>query len=316
LTINTLIPQDSYLYKLNLVFTLASKPFTVGSILFLIYVKKNRLKVDILEKFLILMLFYQVCLLTEVVFNSFTYSNFDIDITTKMADNNTGDNIPRGNNNNNNQDIPIILRYLSGNIAALIAKRSMTRAIGLAIANGGNIIADVLSNEEKANFAIDEFNFFRENGRLRGGHPGSGPFERGFGPETNPFEKPEILDKPDASNLLPEFSFITDLFTPVQHAVPLETLINVHLVSTIGLFVLAFCLILLIIYFYINLIIIFNKDYLLSRIKNKYAVMYLKYVIFKSRVDIAVLGIFILGVPCFMLYTLHYLIIHPIIVNT
>jgi hypothetical protein len=66
------------------------------------------------------------------------------------------------------------------------------------------------------------------------------------------------------------------------------------------------------IYFYINLIILFNKDFFLSKVKNRYALMYIKYVIFKSRVDIDVIGIFILPVLCFILYVLHYLIVHPI----
>ena len=83
-----------------------------------------------------------------------------------------------------------------------------------------------------------------------------------------------------------------------------------------GLFVLVFCVVLLLIYFFFNLLILFNKDFLLNKVKNKYAVLYIKYVLFKSRIDILVIGIFIIGTLCFILYILHYLIVHPILVNT
>ena len=41
--------------------------------------------------------------------------------------------------------------------------------------------------------------------------------------------------------------------------------------------------------------------------------MYVKYVVFKTRVDIIVIGIFNIAVLIFMGYILHYLIVHPII---
>ena len=66
----------------------------------------------------------------------------------------------------------------------------MSRAIGLTVANAGNILADVATNEERANYWIDQYYFFKANGRFRGGAPGTGPFERG----TNPFEPSPNLD--------------------------------------------------------------------------------------------------------------------------
>lgn len=257
------------------------------------------------------MLIYQVSLLIEIILNSFIYNNLNIDLVLKMSDNNTGDNIPRNSDNN---DLPRLIRYLSANIAALAARKPLNRAIGLTIANAGNIIADVLSNEERANYWIDQYNFYRNNGRFRGGQSGSGPFERG----TNPFDKPEDIGNSDTStsNLITNFDSIKDLFSPVEHSIPLDTLINVHFVMILGLFILVFCLIISIIYLFINILILFNKDYFLNKVQNKYALMYVKYVIFKSRVDIVVMGIFIIAVLCFMLYILHYLIVHPIIVNT
>ena len=81
----------------------------------------------------------------------------------------------------------------------------------------------------------------------------------------------------------------------------------------LGLLILIICLILLFIYFCINLFIIFNKDYFLNKVNNKYILLYAKYVIFKSRIDVSVIGIFIFSMLCFIAYILHYLVVHPII---
>jgi hypothetical protein len=86
-----------------------------------------------------------------------------------------------------------------------------------------------------------------------------------------------------------------------------------HFTLTLGLLILVITLIVTTIYLYINLIILFNKDYFLNKVKNKYVLMYVKYVVFKTRIDIIVIGIIILALLCFMSYVLHYLIIHPII---
>lgn len=191
MTINALIPENSYLYWLNLVFLLAIKPFTVGSVLFLVYLKQNRVKIDIIELMLILMLIYQAGNLIEFIFNSITDYKLGIDLALKMSNNNSNnnllinsnDNIPRGNNAN--LDVPRMIRYISANLAALSARRPIGRGVGLILANGGNILADVLSSEKRANYWIDQFNFYNKNGRFRGGQNGSGPFERG----TYPWDK-------------------------------------------------------------------------------------------------------------------------------
>jgi len=83
----------------------------------------------------------------------------------------------------------------------------------------------------------------------------------------------------------------------------------------LGLFIMVICLIMITIFLYINLIILFNKDYFLNRVKNKYVLMYVKYVAFKTRIAIFVISFFILVSQCFMAYILHYLIIHPIIIK-
>nr|WVH38221.1 hypothetical protein [Trametes cingulata] len=306
---STIIPNDSYCYLLHNILILIYKPFIIGPVLFLIYIKKiGKSYLSMLDTLLIFMLIYQVGILIEITINSFINYSTDIDLILRMSSNSTGDNI----RNNGNDDIARIIRYITGNIAALSARRPMNRAIGLTIANAGNILADIVSNEERANYWIDLYNFYVANGRFRGGQPGSGPFERG----NNPFDNPDNIGKFDTSNYLPDFSFIKDFFAPVEHSIPLETLQNVHTIMTLGLFVLVFCVLLLLIYFFFNLFILFNKDFLLNRVNNKYAVLYIKYVLFKSRVDVLVIGLLIIGTLCFVLYILHYLIVHPILVNT
>ena len=61
------------------------------------------------------------------------------------------ENIPR---NRDNPDVARLIRYLSTNIGALMMRRPISRAIGLTIANCGNIIADAFffNNEERANY--------------------------------------------------------------------------------------------------------------------------------------------------------------------
>ena len=119
----------------------------------------------------------------------------------------------------------------------------------------------------------------------------------------------------DTSNFINHLDVIRDLFSPVDHSIPLDTLVNVHLTMILGLLILTLALIFTIIYLYINLIILFNKDFFLNKVNNKYILLYVKYVAFKTRIDIIVISILILVVLCYMLYILHYLIVHPIVIN-
>ena len=285
------------------------KPYIIGPILFLIYIKKCKVYLGLLDKLLIFMLIYQVGLLIEIFINSFINYELDINLICSMADNNTGGNSAGGSGRND--DLPRLIRYLTTNVAALPAKRPMTRALGLTIANQGNILADVATDEKKAKFWADQYNHFRHNGKFNTSDKKE-LFEEG----TKPFADIKDIGKPDGNNFLPDFNFFKDLFSPVEHSIQLETLQSVHLVMTIGLFVLVFCVVLLLIYFFINLLIIFNKDYLLNRVKNKYALLYIKYVLFKTRIEIVRIGLLILSTLCFVLYILHYLIVHPLIINT
>jgi hypothetical protein len=333
LALNLLIPEDSIFIWINLALIILLKHSIVGSILFIMWLKHFNTKVILtkIDIILIIALIYQLGIIIEIIINNLIYYNLDLDCVSNMSDNNnnTGDNIPR---NRDNPDYARLIRYLTTNIVALTGRRPINRAIGVTIANAGNILADIVSNEERANYWIDQFNFYNINGRFRGGQEGTGPFEIG----TNPFDRSYDTNNAgggsnpttnnigggsnpttssDASNFMPNFDFIRDFISPVDHSIPLETLINVHFIMILGLFVLVIALILLTIYFYINLLILFNKDYFLNRVKNRYALMYVKYVIFKTRIDIGVMGITSLLVLGFMAYILHYLIIHPIIIS-
>ena len=350
LALSLLIPKDSILIWINLALTILFKPSTIGTILFLIWLKNSNSKVCLtkIDLILILVLIYQLGIIIDVIINNLIHYNLDNYSVLNMCEtNNTGENIPLLLlRNRENPDYARLIRYLSTNVAALLSRRPLTRAIGLTLANAGNILitikADIASNEERANYWIDQYNFYTRNGRLRGGPDGTGPFERG----TNPFEGVDNTNNvneasettannnlgasettanniaeasettsSEISKFMPNFDFIRDFLSPVEHSIPLDTLINVHFIMILGLFVLVIALILLTIYFYINLFILYNKDYFLNQVKNKYALMYVKYVVFKTRVDIAVIGITTLVVLAFIAYILHYLIIHPIIIS-
>jgi hypothetical protein len=203
------------------------------------------------------LLIYQVGNLIEIIFNGLPDYKLGIDLECQMANNNSNNNLPSNSNDNvprgnsANLDVPRMVRYISANLAALSAIKPIGRAVGLILANGGNILADVLSNEEKANYWIDQFNFYNRYRRFRGGQDGSGPFERG----TYPLDNYVNTGSSETSKYLPEFDLFKDLFSPVEHSIPLGTLINVHFISILCLFVMIFCLVILILYLFINIII-------------------------------------------------------------
>lgn len=329
--INYLTPSDSYLMNLNLIFLIIYKPFTLGFICYILHIFKFNKKITIVEFLLAIALIYQISFLIEMIINSFIDNMSMLDLTSNMSTNNNNNNTLNNNipTNRENPDYPRLVRYICTNVAALMVRRPGARILALTIANAGNILADVASNEERANYWIDKYNFYRINGRFRGGQPGTGPFER----NTNPFDRPANINnsntnvtdpggsssvvspKGDSSNFIGDFDFFRDIFSPVDHSIPLDTLINVHLVMVLGLFVLTLALLIVIIYLYINLIILFNKDFFLNKVKNKYVLLYIRYVAFKTRIDIIILGSIILVVLCYMLYILHYLIVHPIVIS-
>ena len=344
-----------YLFWSNLIFNIilffSTKSYIFGFLLYLRYLVKIKFKISIIEIILTLNLIYLISLFLQIVvyylivFIDYKFQLFDLfignplDYAFNMSSNdnvsNADDNIPRGNYGPN--DIARIIRYLAINIAALAARRPMTRVATLTIGNGSNVILDILSNEARANYWIDQYNHYIRTERLRGGQEGYGPFER----STNPFEP--VQNNPDnnsasasdtslipssGSNSNPEnsskflddfsfnfdFSFIDNLFTPVEHSMSLSTLLHVHFIFILVLFIIVISLIILTLYFYLNLIILFNKDYFLNRVQNKYVLMYAKFVVFKSRVDIAVIGALNIATLMFIAYILHYLIVHPIVV--
>ena len=106
-----------------------------------------------------IMLIYQLGVYTDICINSLIDYSTNINLICKMSDNTIGDNIPRGYNQN--EDRARLIRYLSTNTAALLARRPMTRIIGINIAIPGLILADIASSEERANYWIDQYRFYR-----------------------------------------------------------------------------------------------------------------------------------------------------------
>ena len=156
--------------------TILFKPFMVGVIYYILHIIRFKNKVTIIEFLLTVSLIYQVANLIEIFINSFTYYSSISDFKLWLIDNtNTNENIPR---NRDIPDYPRLIRDLSTNIAALSAKRLITRALVLTIANVCNILSDLVSSEERANYLIDQYNFFMITGRLRGEQNGTGLFER------------------------------------------------------------------------------------------------------------------------------------------
>jgi len=54
---------------------------------------------------------------------------------------------------------------------------------------------------------------------------------------------------------------------------------------------------------------------LLNKVNNKFVLMYVKYVVFNTKVNLIFISILILVNLFFLTYCLHYLITHPIILN-
>lgn len=315
------------------------------------YRASSKIKVGLIEYIASLCLFYQLGLLTELLFNMFVthyynfvdYNDLIMNMSSNNQNNSPGQNNNPGQNNsgnfpnpypwlnhpetilaewnlpvdNNNMDLARLVRYISGNLIAYSMRQPRTRLASAAMTNGFNVILDVISNEQRANYWIDQYNHWIIHGRLRGGQSGYGPFERG----TNPFEPPSENNNGGAgysgvnnfANSNNPLDLIRDFLSPVDHSIPLPTLVNVHTLIHLCLFFMVLALLLLTLFFYINLIIISNKDYLLNNVKNRYILWYVKYVIFKSRIDIYLIGLLNICSLIGFAYVLHYLITHPII---
>lgn len=173
------------------------KPYILGFLIFASFLYKTKFRINFIELILTLSLIYHLSALLELIlcklifickFNLLEILNFNnLDLVSNMSSGNgnpnIGDNVPEGSGNNRD-DTARLIRYLCTNIAALSARRPINRGVGLAIANAGNIIADIMVDERRANYWVDNFLHFQRFGRFRGGQEGYGPFERG----TSPFD--------------------------------------------------------------------------------------------------------------------------------
>lgn len=279
---------------------------------------KAKTQVSYVEYFLVLTLVFQLGLLLEILLDNnlflFELNNYS-DYILNMSNNNDNSNnsnnslpkytnIPHSDNNYNS-----MIRTIAINAAALAAKTPRTRAVSLVLGNTYAALTDIITNEERAsppyggrckgasgpfaNYWIDQYNHYLRYGRLRGGQQGEGPFEREF----NPFNPENKFDSSfgnysyssfvDSSDSVDK-NIIQKFLSPVEHSIPLETLINQHFLIILALFVLVLALIMLVLFFYLDLIIIFNKDYFLNKVSNKYIKMYAKYVLLKTKVNLIV----------------------------
>jgi hypothetical protein len=318
-------------------FSFFFKPSIIGIVLYVMYRIKANTNFSIVQYILSLTLIYQLGLITELILNMsvlnlelLSSSDYIMNMNNNPNNNVPNNNVPNNNvpNNNvpfnnipqqsSNNDLGRMVRYLSTNAGALMAANPKSRALALFGVNTFNLIADVLSNEERANYWLDQWNFYQANNRTRGGQPGTGPFERGFNPFNPPSDPDEnagggsgvnsFTDSPDS----PGNNFLLNLLSEANHSIPLETLVNQHFIIILGLFILSLVLLVVILYFYLDLIIIFNKDYFLNKVSNKYVKMYASFIIFRSRIDLIVFGVLILLGLIFFAYCLYYLITHPI----
>lgn len=289
-------------------------------------INKAKYKISVLEYFLILTLIFQlVLLLSDILSNNnliLNELNNHLGHIFNMSDNNANNsssdkftNIPNQNNNYNS-----MIRTIAVNAAALAARTPRTRAVSLILGNTYSTLTDIITNEEKANYWIDQYTFYQQNGRLRGGSTGEGPFEREF----NPFNGDnKFNDTSRDSSYLPstdspgseDYNFIQNILLPAEHTIPTETLVNQHLIIILALFVLVLALIMLVVFFYLDLMIILNKDYFLNNVNNKYIKMYVKYVLFKTKFNLIFEALIILLTLLAIAYFLLYLIKHPIILG-
>lgn len=287
----------------NYILVLIYKALTLGAILYVLCTHKPKIAFRFIDKLIILFIIYETFELMEIMINNFLFAENPASILHMSSD-----NIPNKNNNND-------YGRLISTINAAIVRKPVLRAAAITAAATANILLDIVSDEARANYWIDQYAHYQNHGRLRGGRPGAGPFERGFLDLPRPGQGSSNLTSNSTSDSNPILDYIFNLFSPVEHSIPLETLISMHTILSIGLFILVIFLIIVTIYFYLNLLIIFNKDYILNRFTNKYILMYIKYVLFKSRLEIAVLSFVVTAGQCFIAYILYFLIQHPIIIN-
>src|SRR5882757_7622078 len=209
-----------------------------------------------------LIFIYNFALFIENLFFSFSnyYNNFYMinlsfsDIICNMMENNdnTNNNSETGNNNpiNNvsNQNIgrfdyslltiATLITYLSDNISILLLQRPFTNLMSQTIVNASMVILDLTSFPQMANYWIDEYNHYIRTGSLRVEEPG-GPIPSIY-LDPNPFARVSETNNPPLPAIEPnnqflpidslplKFDFIREFLTPVQHSIPLETLINIH----------------------------------------------------------------------------------------
>jgi len=121
----------------------------------------------------------------------------------------------------------------------------------------------------------------------------------------------------DYTNLVNQF--IDKMFTSIMNLLQptfvegfLDDLIGQQLIIHIILFFILISLILLIITYFINILILFNKDFILNKFKNKYIRLFINYESFLTKLTLIILPFFIILGLIILFHGFYFLISHQI----
>src|SRR5882762_4392629 len=172
ISINSIEVLNNFTLLISIISIYLFKPYVIGLIIYMLLFYYKLIRLNIMEILLILIFHFGLLLDISLDFISSTFvgPEFNSDYIKHMNDNNTNTNTNNTNNtntnsNNNNQlpydniprninntDPARLIRYLVGNIAALAARRPAGRLTSFFVTNVTNVLIDVASNEERANY--------------------------------------------------------------------------------------------------------------------------------------------------------------------
>src|SRR5882762_6304564 len=154
ISINSIEVLNNFTLLISIISIYLFKPYVIGLIIYMLLFYYKLIRLNIMEILLIIILIYHFGLLLDIsldfISSTFVGPEFNSDYIKHMNDNNTNTN--NNNNNNNNTDPARLIRYLVGNIAALAARRPAGRLTSFFVTNVTNVLIDVASNEERANY--------------------------------------------------------------------------------------------------------------------------------------------------------------------
>jgi hypothetical protein len=182
ISINSIEVLNNFTLFISIISIYLFKPYVIGLIIYMLLFYYKLIRLNIIEILLTIILIYHFGLVLDICldFISSTFvgpkinSDYIMHITDNTNNTNTNntnntntnntnntntnsninnqlpyDNIPR---NINNTDSARLIRYLVGNIAALTARRPAARLTSFFVTNVTNVLIDIASNEERANY--------------------------------------------------------------------------------------------------------------------------------------------------------------------